>query len=374
MSNDNKELTNNKLSTKQVEEKELAVKYQEKTPIEHVLHNTAMYVGSTELIDSSQYICSDDGTIIRKTIHYNPGFNKICDELFVNATDHATRTAKDANKVTKIEVTVNKATGQISVTNDGPGIDVAQHPETKTWIPEMIFARLRTSTNYDKDEKKIVGGMNGLGAKLAIILSSAASVRTIDSVRGLEYFQEFSDNLSTIGTPVIKKSKVKSFTTITIQPDYKRFGLTTGLTDDIMALLKRRVCDMAAIVGKGVKVKFNDELIPVKSFKQYIDLFIGADTQRVYEELGERWEYAVCLSKDSDCLSKEFNQISWVNGIYTSDGGKHVEYILNQITRKLADYIETKKKVKVNPSYIKEQLSIFVRCDIENPVFNLYRR
>ena len=370
MSNDNKELTNNKLSTKQVEEKELAVKYQEKTPIEHVLHNTAMYVGSTELIDSSQYICSDDGTIIRKTIHYNPGFNKICDELFVNATDHATRTAKDANKVTKIEVTVNKATGQISVTNDGPGIDVAQHPETKTWIPEMIFARLRTSTNYDKDEKKIVGGMNGLGAKLAIILSSAASVRTIDSVRGLEYFQEFSDNLSTIGTPVIKKSKVKSFTTITIQPDYKRFGLTTGLTDDIMALLKRRVCDMAAIVGKGVKVKFNDELIPVKSFKQYIDLFIGADTQRVYEELGERWEYAVCLSKDSDCLSKEFNQISWVNGIYTSDGGKHVEYILNQITRKLADYIETKKKVKVNPSYIKEQLSIFVRCDIENPVFN----
>ena len=68
-----------KLTTKDLEDKELAVKYQEKTPIEHVLHNTAMYVGSTELIDSSQYICSDDGTIIRKTIQYNPGFNKICD-------------------------------------------------------------------------------------------------------------------------------------------------------------------------------------------------------------------------------------------------------------------------------------------------------
>ena len=365
MNNDNK-----KLATKELEEKGLAVKYQEKTPIQHVLDNSAMYVGSTELIDSSQYICGDDGTIIKRTIQYNPGFNKICDELFVNATDHATRTAKDANKVTKIEVIVNKATGQISVTNDGPGIDVAQHPESNTWIPEMIFAHLRTSTNYDKNEKKMVGGMNGLGAKLAIILSSTASVRTIDSVRGLEYFQEFSDNLSTIGTPVVKKTKVKSFTTIVIQPDFKRFGLTTGLTDDIMALLKRRVFDMAAIVGKGVKVKFNDELIPVKSFKQYIDLFIGADTQRVYEESGERWEYAVCLSKDSDCLSKEFNHISWVNGIYTSDGGKHVEYILNQITRKLADYIETKKKVKVNPSYIKEQLTIFVRCDIENPVFN----
>ena len=26
------------------------------------------------------------------------------------------------------------------------------------WIPEMIFGHLRTSTNYDKTEKKIVGG------------------------------------------------------------------------------------------------------------------------------------------------------------------------------------------------------------------------
>lgn len=344
----------------------LAEIYQQKTPIQHVLDNSAMYVGSTELIDSPQYICTDDGQFINKIIQYNPGFNKICDELFVNATDHATRTSK----VTKIEVTINKATGRIEVMNDGPGIDVAQHPEYKTWIPELIFAHLRTSTNYDKDEKKIVGGMNGLGAKLAIILSDYASIRTIDSVRGLEYFQEFRDNLSVIGTPIVKKTKAKSFTTIIIQPDYKRFGLVNGLTDDIIALLKRRVYDMAAIVGKGVKVKYNENIVSIKTFKQYIDLFIGADTPRVYEEAGERWEYAVCLTRDVASLTNEFHQISWVNGIYTSDGGKHVEYILNQLTRKLADYIETKKKVKVNPSYIKEQLVLFVRCDIENPVFN----
>ena len=37
--------------------------------------------------------------------------------------------------------------------NDGNGIDIAKHPEYDLWIPEMIFGHLRTSTNYNKDEK-----------------------------------------------------------------------------------------------------------------------------------------------------------------------------------------------------------------------------
>jgi DNA topoisomerase-2 len=47
-----------------------------------------------------------------------------------------------------------------------------------------------------------------------------------------------------------------------------------------------------------------------------------------------------------------------------------VEYILNQITRKLVEFIEKKKKVKVNPNSIKEQIMLFIRCDIENPAFD----
>jgi DNA topoisomerase-2 len=96
-------------------------------------------------------------------------------------------------------------------------------------------------------------------------------------------------------------------------------------------------------------------------------LYIGnKDTgKRVYEEQGERWEYAVALSS-----THEFVQVSFVNGIHTCKGGKHVEYILNQLTRKLLEYIEKKKKVAVNPNSIKEQLMLFLRCDIENPAFD----
>jgi DNA topoisomerase-2 len=96
-------------------------------------------------------------------------------------------------------------------------------------------------------------------------------------------------------------------------------------------------------------------------------MYIGdkAVAPRVYEDAGERWEYAVALTP-----TNEFVQISFVNGIHTAKGGKHVEYILNQITRKLGEYIEKKKKVKVNPNSIKEQLILFLRCDIENPAFD----
>jgi DNA topoisomerase-2 len=96
-------------------------------------------------------------------------------------------------------------------------------------------------------------------------------------------------------------------------------------------------------------------------------MYIGEKSvaPRVYEADGERWEYAVALTPTS-----EFVQISFVNGIHTAKGGKHVEYILNQIVRKLVDYIEKKKKTKVNPNSIKEQLILFLRCDIENPAFD----
>ena len=69
------------------------------------------------------------------------------------------------------------------------------HPEYNIWIPEMIFGHLRTSTNYNKSEKKIVGGKNGFGFKLVLIWSTYGKIETVDHTRGLKYVQEFHDNL-----------------------------------------------------------------------------------------------------------------------------------------------------------------------------------
>ena len=352
----------------------LALQYQQKTDKQHILDNPDTYIGSVDTVDSNMWVYNDATTSVDfKTIEYNPGLYKLFDEAIVNARDHVVRMiqsqSQDKKLVTFIDTTIS-TDGTITIENDGNGIDVAKHPENNLWIPEMVFGHLRTSTNYNKDEKKIVGGKNGFGFKLVLIWSTYGYIETVDHTRGLKYTQEFKSNLDEICPPTITKCKTtKPYTKISFKPDYARLGLT-GLTPDIMGLLKKRVYDIAAVTDhsvKKIKVVYNGETVPVKSFQQYIDLYIGSkdDAKRVYESPSERWEYAVGISK-----THEFAQVSFVNGICTHKGGKHVDYIMGQITRKICDYIEKKKKVKVNPSTIREQIILFLRCDIENPSFD----
>jgi DNA topoisomerase-2 len=345
----------------------LASKYQQKTDKAHILDNPDTYIGSVEHIDSHVWIFDNEtNKIIEKNINYIPGLFKLFDEGIVNCRDHAIRMATnpDASQVSYIDVSI--VDGTITMTNDGNGIDIAKHPESGIWIPEMIFGHLRTSTNYDKTEKKIVGGKNGFGFKLVLIWSVMGTVETVDHTRGLKYTQTFRQNLDIIEPPVITKCKGKPYTKITFHPDYTRLGIP-ALTPDMIALFKKRVYDISAVTDKSLKVRYNGEILPTKNFQQYIDLYIGNKDAmaRVYEETDPRWEYAVAISP-----SHEFIQISFVNGIHTCKGGKHVEFILNQITRKMIEFIEKKKKIKVNANSIKEQLVLFVRCDIENPAFD----
>jgi DNA topoisomerase-2 len=356
----------------------LAQQYQKKTDREHILDNPDTYIGSVEHVDSSMYVFDEQaGHIMLRTIEYIPGLYKLFDEGVVNCRDHVIRMIQRSESaggsntklVTHIEISVTED-GTIELTNDGNGIDVAKHPEYDIWIPELIFGHLRTSTNYDKDEQKIVGGKNGFGFKLALIWSTYGRVETVDHIRGLKYVQEFRNNLTEIGTPEITKMKTtKPYTKVCFRPDYTRLKIG-GLTPDMLSLIKKRVYDIAAVTDqstKKVKVSYNGTQVPVKNFQNYIDLYIGPkeETKRVYETTDERWEYAVAMSE-----THEFQQVSFVNGIATSKGGKHVDYIVGQITRKLVDYIEKKKKIRVNPASIKEQLILFLRCDVVNPSFD----
>ena len=348
----------------------LAKKYQKKSDKQHVLDNPDTYTGSMEKTEYETYVFNDEtNLIVSKQLEIIPGLYKLFDEGIVNCRDHYVRmlqsTKEDSIKVSNISISVTDD-GIITMTNDGNGIDIEKHPEYDIWIPEMIFGHLRTSTNYDKTEKKIVGGKNGFGFKLVLIWSTWGKVETVDHIRGLKYTQEFKDNLNVIEKPTIRKCKTKPYTSISFKPDYVRLGIS-NLSSDMIDLFKRRVYDIAAITEKSVKVKYNDKVIPIKTFEQYVDLYIGSksETKRYYEFSNERWEYVVALAP-----KEEFTHVSFVNGIFTSKGGKHVDYLLNQIIKKLTAYIKLKKKVEVKASTIKEQLIIFVRCDIENPTFD----
>ena len=358
---------------------ELAKKYQKKSDKQHVLDNPDTYIGSIENVTSNTFVFDNiNKKIIEKNISYIPGLYKLFDEGIVNCRDHVIRMnqlineTSETNKknkvypVTKIDVSISDDI--ISLYNDGNGIDVSIHPEYNIWIPELIFGHLRTSTNYNKNEKKIVGGKNGFGFKLVLIWSTWGQIETIDSKTGQKYIQTFKNNLDIIEEPIISKTKEKPYTCVRFKPDFKRLGIE-GLNDDFKDLMMRRIYDIAAVTNKSINVTFNNNKLnpEVKNFQQYIDLYIGSksELQRIYEEANERWEYAVCLSPN-----EEFAQVSFVNGIFTSKGGKHVDYIVNQIIKKLTAYIKEKKHIDVKPASIKEQLMIFVNTTIENPAFD----
>ena len=374
---------------------ELADKYQKKTDREHVLDNPDTYIGSVEEVQLEYFIFNNEtNKIVKKPINMIPGLYKLFDEAIVNARDHVVRmqqiisndrleklnqettstSTSNTEKVKKsqinlpvttIDITIDEK-GMITICNDGNGVDVRIHPQYNIWIPELIFGHLRTSTNYDKQEKKIVGGKNGFGFKLALIWSTWGKVETVDHKTGQKYCQEFTDNLSVIKSPVITRQSGKPYTKISFIPDYDRLKLK-GLSSDFISLFKKRVYDIAAVTDKSIRVKFNGEQLTVKTFQHYVDYYIGdkKEYERVIESPNERWEYTVALSNND-----EFQQISFVNGIATTKGGRHVDYIVNQIIKKMIQYIKDKKKIDVKPASIREQLILFLDCTIENPAFD----
>ena len=89
------------------------------------------------------------------------------------------------------------------------------------------------------------------------------------------------------------------------------------------------------------------------------------DTIIYYEQPDDRWEIGMSLSES------QFQQVSFVNGICTSKGGTHVNYILDQILERILETIKKKAKdIKLNTNQIKQNIWIFLNCKIENPSFN----
>ena len=346
--------------------------YKKKNPREHVLDLPGMYIGSIENDYREMRILDNStGKIIEKTIQFVPGFYKTFDELLVNARDHFIRELT----CDEIRVEISKAEGKIVVSNNGEGLPAVLHKEHQVYIPELVFGHLLTSTNYDK-KGKTVGGKNGFGAKLANIFSRKFIVETIDTVNGKKYLQEFSNNMSVIAKPEITKiSKgTKPYTTITYYPDFARFNLD-GFTDDIIALFNKRVYDIAASttgtssnLDKGkkkvAKVYLNNKLITIKTFLDFIKLHYDSAIDITYDDSDPRWKIGVVFDKESG-----HKQVSYVNGIWTYGGGTHVNYILEQIIKKIIDFVKLKHKIVVKPAQIKEYLTIFVDSIIDDPDF-----
>jgi len=334
-------------------------KYEKLTPIEHVLKRPGMYIGDNQNNLRNIFVVTDSELdeikLTQKIVKYNPGFCKLFDEIITNAADHCIRT----QKVKYIKVYVYQ--DHIEVENDGPGIPIEMHKEHKLYIPEMIFGHLHSGSNFDDSEERTWGGMNGLGAKLTNIFSKKFIIETGDGKKN--YYQEFTNNLDKIEKPSITKSS-KNYTRISYYPDFERFGLES-ITPEIEQILMKRVIDISVYCPK-VKVYYNDKQIPIKTFKDYMKMYLTPESETFYEKLNEDWEIGISSSSDDT-----FQQVSMVNGIATINGGSHVNHVTNQIVTQVIDTLQKKhKKIKIKPADVKNKLFIFLNSKVVNPIFD----
>ena len=119
--------------------------------------------------------------------------------------------------------------------------------------------------------------------------------------------------------------------------------------------------------GKKLKVYLNGEKLGVKDFKSYLALFDDISPPEVYEKINDRWEVGVGSVLDGG----GFQQISFVNAISTTKGGGHVDYVTKLISTRLQAAVNKKNKggKDVKPAQVKNHLSVFVNCLVENPTF-----
>uniref|UniRef100_A0A3Q3VN89 DNA topoisomerase 2 n=1 Tax=Mola mola TaxID=94237 RepID=A0A3Q3VN89_MOLML len=341
--------------------------YQKKTQLEHILLRPDSYIGSVEPVTQQMWVYDEDIGLNCRDVTFVPGLYKIFDEILVNAADNKQRD----KSMSCIKVNINVENNTITLWNNGKGIPVVEHKVEKVFVPALIFGQLLTSSNYDDDEKKVTGGRNGYGAKLCNIFSTKFTVETACKDSKKTFKQTWYDNMGRAGEASIRPFEGEEYTCITFQPDLAKFKMSI-LDKDTVALMTRRAYDIAGS-SKGVRVFFNGKRLPISGFRSYVELYlkdkvdeIGNALNVVHEIVNERWEVCITMSE------KGFQQVSFVNSIATTKGGRHIDYVADQVVGKLIEVVKKKNKagVVVKPFQVKNHMWLFVNCLIENPTFD----
>jgi DNA topoisomerase-2 len=322
--------------------------YKELSPEDHVLQKSGMYIGSTKKIHGDVWIY-DDIKMTLNEIEYIPAFLKLFDEIISNSVDESKRN----KKLNIISVSIDG--DRISVYDNG-GIPCVIHKEKKMYVAEMLFGSLRTGSNFDDGDNRLVVGTNGLGGVLVNLFSKEFIISSCDGKR--MFYQEFYDNMSSRSTPKITNSK-KNHTEITFLTDFDRLNMK-GIDSIHYSLLYKRVLDLSSI-NPNVKFYFNNKVVGINNFEDYIKLY---HKDAILDKMNHRWKLGVSHSENG------FRQVSFANGSLTTDGGSHVDYILNQIIVKIREFFKKKYKVDIKPSEIKNHMMFFLDAEVINPSFS----
>ena len=353
--------------------KTIEEKYQEMSEREHILERSGMWIGSTKEEEAQMFLYNRDTAKMElKDVTYIPGMLKLVDEIISNSCDEYRR--KDNLGLNKIEVSVALNGTMLSVYDNG-GIPVVKHKTAGCYVPEFIFGRLRTSSNYDDTEDRNVVGTNGVGSSLSNVFSKTFIVETADkknsiAIKWHNNMEECIDH----GTP--KKTK-EHFTKTTFELDFSRFDTQNKFyTEEFVEILHKRCID-AAVANPGIEVIFNvydktfsnieySETWKFDKFDEYIDL---------YSEYADNDNFTKDLIYFGDSQKKVWVSpcgnlnIGFVNGAECSKG-THIRAVRNEINQSINEYLLKKEKIDVGTRGIDSKYSMFIIIDVVNPAYN----
>ena len=319
--------------------------YNELDEITHTIECPDVYMGALKNVNKELF--TFDGKDIKlERVVYNTGLLKIFDEILTNATDNLQR---KGSGIKNIVVSINKD-DSISVYNDGKTIPIEKN-EKNIWIPELIFTRFRSGSNFKK-KNKTTGGKNGIGSKLTSVFSKRFEIDIING--GKRYYQKVENNCRTINEPVIEYgtdySEDDNSITITFLPDYDLLGCT--LTEDNKKVLYKRVHDMIYL---PINICLNNKELPRLTWNEYVNTF--KISPKLYTYTNDRWKVAFGITND------KHRNISYVNNISTYDGGEHVKYVIDQI------YNQVKNKCDISKNILRSKIVVIVSAIIDDPSF-----
>lgn len=250
--------------------------------------------------------------------------------------------------------------GMIAVTDNGAGIPVETHSQTKKSTLETVLTVLHAGGKFGGEGYKVSGGLHGVGVSVVNALSSylRAEVRR----DGALYVQEYKRGKPQGSVKKVGKAEGTG-TKIIFRPDIEIFQKTEFEFKKVIDRLRQQ-----AYLTKGVRINVVDrrEKIPVhygfcfeSGVQAYIMYLLGKEESLqehpfyVHKE-NDTVEVETCVLYMREAESRE---MSFANNIYTADGGMHLTGFRTALTRTLNDYARAN-------GYIKEAEENFTGDDV----------
>jgi DNA gyrase subunit B/topoisomerase-4 subunit B len=301
------------------------------------------------------------------------GLHHLVWEIFDNSVDEAMNGHAD-----QIEVTLHKNGSSVTVSDNGRGIPVDNHPTHKKPAIEIILCTLHAGGKFDNSASgnyKTSGGLHGVGASVVNALSKklVATIRRDNAEWEMEFRQgKAAGKLKKLGPAR------GTGTTIYFEPDSQIFAKTDFNPDTI-----RERLEIASYIHKGLKVVWHDETTGKKEtffhedgILAYLNKMLADKGIKAVHEQPFTFEKSNGIRIET-CFSwtesTEETLKSYVNGVPTASGGTHENGLRAGVLKAIRNYIETHnlspRGVTLAAEDIREGVTGVLSIFIEDPQF-----